>query len=229
MNKLLLVLLFSTAVCINYSNAQTKDKYLLSVEGNGGLSRNENLYGKNSQLNGNLKLYAGKFITPKTAVYTSFGFENYASYKTISNKIINTDTNTFKRREYIITPIVYVGIRKYFSVIKNNVAGLFTNIELGYGKNVKRNKYIMYYTPNPLKQQATETSTALKTNISFGAYLNVGNNWQVLLTLGGFHYWYNGKKDKDVGGLYIITPEKGSNAGINFNSQTLQLSFTKIL
>lgn len=229
MNKLLLLLLLITAVCFNYSKAQTNDKYLLGIEGYGGLSRNENQFAKNSQFNGSLRLYAGKFITPKTAVYTSLGFENYTTYKTVSNYMNNVDTNTFKQREYVITPMVCLGVRKYFSIIKNNIAGLFTNVEVGFGKNVKRYKYTMYYTPTPLKQQSTETSNALKANMLFGAYLNVGKNWQVLLTLGGLHYWHNGKKDKETGSRLITMPEKGSNVGVNFNSQTLQLSFTKIL
>lgn len=229
MNKLLLLLVFSTLVCFQSSKAQTEMKYLLGIEGNGGISRSNNQYGKNVELGASAKLYAGQFISPKTAIYASFGFDNYHAYRTTSNFINNKDTDTYKYYECIITPILNIGVRKYFSVIKKDIVGLFTDVEIGYGVNVKRFKNKFYYTPQPQKQQSTETSNTLSARVLLGVYLNIGCNWQVLLKLGGAHYSHNGKKDKNGRGRQISMPEKGSNVGINFNSQTFQLSFTKIL
>jgi hypothetical protein len=229
MNKLLLLLVLSTVVCFHSSKAQTEMRYLVGIEGNGGISRINNQYGKNVQLNVTAKLYAGKFISSKTAIYASFGFDNYRAYKTTSHFLFNIDTVSYKYYEYIITPMFNIGVRKYYSVIKKDIVGLFTDFEIGYGKTVKRLKNKMYYTSQPQKQQSTETSNVLSTNVLLGAYLNVGRNWQILLKLGGFYYSHNGKKDRNSSGRYFSIPEKGSSVGISFNPQYFQLSFARIL
>ncbi len=229
MNKLLLLLVFSTLVCFQSSKAQTEKKYLLGIEGNGGISRSNNQYGKNVELGASVTLYAGQFISPKTAIYASFGFDNYRAYKATSNFLFNKDTVKNEYYEYIITPIVNVGVRKYFSVIKKDIVGLFTDFEIGYGVNVKRFKTKMYYTSQPQKQQSTETSNKLSASVLLGAYLNIGRNWQVLIKLGGAHYSHNGKKDKNGNGRQISMPEKGSTMGFSFSTQTIQLSFVRFL
>jgi hypothetical protein len=204
-------------------------KYLLGIEGSISFINSADypngVIGKNKYISTANSLGFGKFISKNTLILFSFNADYYKYIYTYSRDSINAYSDS--RQTVSLLPSI--GIRQYFSFSEKDIVGLFLEVKGGIGLQIKKTKQSSILNGTSSEEKDTKNNNISRIEITPGAYINLNQNWQIQIKLGGAYYSHSWSKDdnKIING--VLQSTKSTSYQIEFNKYSYSIAIARRL